>query len=95
MLSENWEWTMRCNQPRGWRQRVASFLVRIAERIDGRWYQVTEVETVPRLDPREIARALRLGQLHAQRLIAESAQQAACEKLMRMNRPELFEEGRP
>lgn len=85
-----WWWVFRVNLPRGWRQHVGQWLRRLAARIDGRWSLAIEVRTDPPIDSVTTRAVIRAGMKHAERLLTNETEAAACDRVMRARMPDLF-----
>ena len=85
-----WWWVIRVNSPRGWRQRIAHWLHGLAVRIDNRWSIAVEVESDPPIGTAAQAAVIKAGMKHAERLLSNEVETAACERVMRAHMPHLF-----
>lgn len=76
----------------GWCSAFAWWLRHLADRMDAGQSVRLEYSTTPRVDPRLAADCIERGLSHANRLLADMAQQQACEEALKTVHAELFEE---
>lgn len=76
----------------GWRRRIAAFLRRQADRLDGRSSYAVMLETDPPIDAGDASRAIDAGFDFAEQHVRELLRAAATEAVMQQTSPELFEQ---
>lgn len=78
----------------GWRRRVAAWLRRRADRLDGRRSLAVLVKTDPALPDEEVACIIKAGLDFVYEHIRAATREAADEAILRHARPDLYEDER-
>ena len=86
----DYSYSFRSNSPRGWRQRLAQWLCRMAARLDGRFVMAVEVTTRPALSRVYVSQALGVGLDVSKRLVVEAVEASVIDRLMPEINPELY-----
>lgn len=88
-------WRLTVNLDTSWRDRAATLLCRIAQRLDKRVFLRLRFITWPELDAVSLKRVIDDGRYAMERGLQEEVKQEAIDRLFRKVTPTLYEENKP